>query len=377
MAHLAPFVDVSRKKIRKKVTEEVKMTLGHTDFIGTDVSIGSIIDEITEKRVREEIVNGVQTIQYQINTINTSNGQTPFVSVFMYLNEVEEGQTRDDLAMIIEEVINQRYKGTKNEKGIYIAPSFPKLLYMLQEDNVNPDGKYYYLTKLAAKCTAKRMVPDYISEKIMKEIKVDSLGEGHAYSCMGCRSFLAPYIDENGKPKFYGRFNQGVVTLNLVDVGLSANKDFDKFWKLMDERTELCHKALRYRHERLLGTPSDISPIHWQYGGLSRLEKGEPIDKLLFGGYSSISLGYAGLHECCVAMTGKSHRDPSVTEFALQVMQFMNDKCKKWAAEEDIGYSVYGSPIESTTYHFARKLKDRFGIIKDVTDHDYITNSYH
>lgn len=377
LSHLAPFVDVSRKKIRKKVEREVALTIKHTNANGLTNVFNSIVDEITEQRVRDEVASGVQTIQYQINTINSSNGQTPFVSIFAYLNEVDDERTKDDLAMIIEEVLIQRYKGTKNESGVYISPTFPKILYMLQEDNINPDGKYYYLTELAAKCTAKRMVPDYISEKVMKTIKVDKDGVGYAYGCMGCRSFLAPYNDENGKPKFYGRFNQGVVTLNLVDVGLSANGDIDKFWELMEERTELCHRALRCRHERLLGTPSDISPIHWQHGGLSRLEKGEPIDKLLFGSYSSISLGYAGLCECCVAMTGKSHTDPSVTDFALDIMKFMNAKCEKWKDEENIGYAVYGSPIESTTYHFARKLKERFGIIKDVTDHDYITNSYH
>ena len=376
LAHLAPFVDISRQKIHKKVEEEVKLFMKLTGA-EDKTHLEFLVNNTTESRLRDEIRNGVQTMQYQINTINTSNGQTPFVSIFMYLNEVTDGQTKDDLAMIIEEVLKQRYIGTKNEQGVWTTPAFPKLLYVLEEDNITPDSKYWYLTELSAKCTAKRLVPDYISEKIMNETRLDANGDGHTYPCMGCRSFLAPWLDENGKVKFYGRFNQGVVTLNLVDIGLSANKDFDKFWELMEERTELCHKALRCRHERLLGTPSDISPLHWQYGGLARLKKGEPIDKLLFGGYSSISLGYAGLYECCVAMTGKSHTDPEVTPFALQIMQFMNDKCKQWKAEENIGYAVYGTPIESTTYHFARKLKERFGVIENVTDHDYITNSYH
>ena len=307
----------------------------------------------------------------------TTNGQTPFVTIFMYLDEVPEGRARDDFAMLIEEVLNQRIEGVKNEKGVWITPAFPKIIYVLEEDNIHDDSKYWYLTKLAAKCTAKRMVPDYISEKKMKELKVDENGDGHCYTCMGCRSFLTPYIDENGRPKYYGRFNQGVVTINLVDVGLSANKDYDRFWKIFDERLELCHRALKLRHERLEGTVSDTSPIHWQYGALARLKKGETIDKLLHGGYSTISLGYAGLYECVKAMTGKSHTDPEAKEFALSIMQHMNDKCAEWKAAENIAYSLYGSPIETTTYKFAKCLKKRFGVIPGITDKNYITNSYH
>ena len=367
LAHLVPFIDISRQRIRKNVEDELQ-----------DVECGSdTIERITEDRLKEEIRRGVQTIQYQINTLMTTNGQTPFVTIFMYLDEVPEGRTRDDFAMLIEEVLNQRIEGVKNEKGVWITPAFPKIIYVLEEDNIHDDSKYWYLTKLAAKCTAKRMVPDYISEKKMKELKVDENGDGHCYTCMGCRSFLTPYIDENGRPKYYGRFNQGVVTINLVDVGLSANKDYDRFWKIFDERLELCHRALKLRHERLEGTVSDTSPIHWQYGALARLKKGETIDKLLHGGYSTISLGYAGLYECVKAMTGKSHTDPEAKEFALSIMQHMNDKCAEWKAAENIAYSLYGSPIETTTYKFAKCLKKRFGVIPGITDKNYITNSYH
>lgn len=372
LAHLVPFIDVSRKKIRKQVMEEVSLLNSNA----TDEQI----NEITEGRLKEEIKRGVQTIQYQINTLMTTNGQTPFVSIFLYLNEVKDGREKDDFAMLIEEVLKQRIEGTKNEQGVWITPAFPKILYVLEEDNIHEGDKYYYLTELAAKCTAKRMVPDYISEKKMLEYK------GDCFPCMGCRSFLTPdRTTENlanaknwvkGK-KYYGRFNQGVVTINLADVGLSANKDFDKFWKIFDERLELCHRALQIRHNRLLGTLSDVSPIHWQHGGLARLKKGEKIDKLLYDGYSTISLGYAGLYECVLAMTGKSHTSDEAKPFALEIMQHMNDKCKEWKAVENIDYSLYGSPIESTTYKFAKCLKKRFGVIPGITDRNYITNSYH
>lgn len=372
LAHLVPFIDVSRKKIRKQVMEEVALLNSNA----TDEQI----NEITEGRLKEEIKRGVQTIQYQINTLMTTNGQTPFVSIFLYLNEVRDGREKDDFAMLIEEVLKQRIEGTKNEQGVWITPAFPKILYVLEEDNVHKGDKYYYLTELAAKCTAKRMVPDYISEKKMLEYK------GDCFPCMGCRSFLTPdRTTENlanannwikGK-KYYGRFNQGVVTINLADVGLSANKDFDKFWKIFDERLELCHRALQIRHNRLLGTLSDVSPIHWQHGGLARLKKGEKIDKLLYDGYSTISLGYAGLYECVLSMTGKSHTSDEAKPFALEIMQHMNDKCNEWKASENIDYSLYGSPIESTTYKFAKCLKKRFGVIPGITDRNYITNSYH
>lgn len=372
LAHLVPFIDVSRKKIRKQVMEEVALLNSNA----TDEQI----NEITEGRLKEEIKRGVQTIQYQINTLMTTNGQTPFVSIFLYLNEVKDGREKDDFAMLIEEVLKQRIEGTKNEQGVWITPAFPKILYVLEEDNIHEGDKYYYLTELAAKCTAKRMVPDYISEKKMLEYK------GDCFPCMGCRSFLTPdRTTENlanannwvkGK-KYYGRFNQGVVTINLADVGLSANKDFNKFWKIFDERLELCHRALQIRHNRLLGTLSDVSPIHWQHGGLARLKKGEKIDKLLYDGYSTISLGYAGLYECVLAMTGKSHTSDEAKPFALEIMQYMNDKCNEWKASENIDYSLYGSPIESTTYKFAKCLKRRFGVIPGITDRNYITNSYH
>jgi ribonucleoside-triphosphate reductase len=372
LAHLAPFVDISRQKIRKEVDYELNLANGTFD-----IDYGAVRDVIVDRRVREEIKKGVQTIQYQVNTLMTTNGQAPFITVFMYLNEAEEGQLRDDLALIIEEVVKQRYQGIKNEKGVWITPAFPKLIYVLEENNITEDSKYWYLTKECAKCSAKRLVPDYISEKVMLQNKVDKNGEGHCYPCMGCRSFLTPYIDENGKPKYYGRFNQGVVTINLPDVGLSANGDFDKFWEIFDERLELCHRALRLRHERLKGTLSDASPIHWQNGALARLEKGEPIDKLLYGGYSTLSLGYAGLYECVKAMTGKSHTDDEAKPFALAIMQHMNDKCAEWKAAENIDYSLYGTPIESTTYKFAKALQNRFGVIEGITDKNYITNSYH
>lgn len=362
LAHLAPFVDISRQKIKKEVSEELK-TLNVDD---------KLIAEITEKRLKDEIKRGVQTIQYQINTLNTSNGQTPFVTVFMYLNEAKNNQEKEDLALIIEEVLNQRIKGIKNEVGVWITPAFPKLIYVLEEDNIHEDGKYYYLTELAAKCSAKRLVPDYISEKIMKELK-----EGNCFPVMGCRSALGPWKDENGEYKFYGRFNQGVVTINLIDVALTSKTENKDFWQVFDERLELCHKALRCRHERLLGTISDISPLHWQYGGLARLKKGEKIDKLLFGGYSSISLGYAGLWECVLALSGKKLTEEEGQQLGIRIMQKMNDKCEEWKKKENIGYSIYGTPLESTTYKFAKCLKKRFGIIKDITDHDYITNSYH
>ena len=367
LTHLAPFVDVSRKKIAAEVELEME---------GLDVS-AERKKEIVERRLRNEINRGVQTIQYQVVTLMTTNGQAPFITVFMYLGEARNPQEKADLAIIIEETIRQRYQGVKNEAGVWITPAFPKLIYVLEEDNIRPGTPYYYLTELAAKCTAKRMVPDYISEKKMLELKVDKNGEGHCYTCMGCRSFLTPYVDENGKPKYYGRFNQGVVTINLVDVALSSGGDFDKFWQLFDERLELCHRALRCRHERLKGTRSDAAPILWQNGALARLKKGEPIDKLLYGGYSTISLGYAGLYECVKYMTGKSHTDPAATPFALQVMQTMNDYCAKWKDAENIDYSLYGTPLESTTYKFAKCLQKRFGIVPGITDHGYITNSYH
>ena len=368
LTHLAPFVDVSRKKIAAEVEAEME---------GLDVS-AERKKEIVERRLRNEINRGVQTIQYQVVTLMTTNGQAPFITVFMYLGEARNPQEKADLAIIIEETIRQRYQGVKNEAGVWITPAFPKLIYVLEEDNIRPGAPYYYLTELAAKCTAKRMVPDYISEKKMLELKVDKNGEGHCYTCMGCRSFLTPYVDpETGKPKYYGRFNQGVVTINLVDVALSSGGNFEKFWKIFDERLDLCHRALQARHKRLLGTPSDAAPILWQYGALARLKKGEKIDKLLFGGYSTISLGYAGLYECVKYMTGKSHTDPSATPFALSIMQKMNDKCKEWKNAEDIDYSLYGTPLESTTYKFAKCLQKRFGVIEGITDKGYITNSYH
>lgn len=369
LTHLAPFVDVSRQKIRKELEEEW-YTIG-ADYCEADLK------EITEKRLKAEITRGVQTMQYQINTLMTSNGQTPFVTLFMYLGETQDPRTKADLALIIEEVVNQRLQGTKNEKGAYVSPAFPKLIYVLEEDNIKEGTPYYYLTKLCATCSAKRLVPDYVSEKIMKENKITEDGVGHCYPPMGCRSFLTPYLNEKGKAQYYGRFNQGVITINLVDCGLSAHGDYDLFWKLLDERLELCHKALRVRHNNLKGTISNVSPIHWQYGAIARLKKGETIDKLLYGGYSTISLGYAGLYECVLAMTGKSHTDPDAKPFALAVLQRLNDKCAEWKANENIAYSVYGTPIESTTYKFAKCLKKRFGVIDGVTDHDYITNSYH
>ena len=368
LTHLAPFVDVSRKKIAAEV--EVEMA-------GLDVS-AERKKEIVERRLRSEINRGVQTIQYQVVTLMTTNGQAPFITVFMYLGEARNPQEKADLAIIIEETIRQRYQGVKNEAGVWITPAFPKLIYVLEEDNIRPGTPYYYLTELAAKCTAKRMVPDYISEKKMLELKVDKNGEGHCYTCMGCRSFLTPYVDpETGKPKYYGRFNQGVVTINLVDVALSSGGNFEKFWKIFDERLDLCHRALQARHKRLLGTPSDAAPILWQYGALARLKKGEKIDKLLFGGYSTISLGYAGLYECVKYMTGKSHTDAGAKPFALSVMQHMNDKCNAWKKAENMDYSLYGTPLESTTYKFAKCLQKRFGIVKGITDKNYITNSYH
>ena len=368
LTHLAPFVDVSRKKIAAEVELEME---------GLDVS-AERKKEIVERRLRNEINRGVQTIQYQVVTLMTTNGQAPFITVFMYLGEARNPQEKADLAIIIEETIRQRYQGVKNEAGVWITPAFPKLIYVLEEDNIRPGAPYYYLTELAAKCTAKRMVPDYISEKKMLELKVDKNGEGHCYTCMGCRSFLTPYVDpETGKPKYYGRFNQGVVTINLVDVALSSGGNFEKFWKIFDERLDLCHRALQARHQRLLGTPSDAAPILWQYGALARLKKGEKIDKLLFGGYSTISLGYAGLYECVKYMTGKSHTDAGAKPFALSVMQHMNDKCNAWKKAENMDYSLYGTPLESTTYKFAKCLQKRFGIVKGITDKNYITNSYH
>ena len=370
LAHLAPFVDVSRKKLRVIVERELK-------------EIGVILDEdslskLVETRLREEVRGGVQTIQYQVLTLLTTNGQAPFVTVFMYLGEAKNEQERKDLALIIEETLEQRYEGVKNEDGVWITPAFPKLIYVLEEDNIHEDAPYWYLTKLAAKCTAKRMVPDYISEKKMLELKVDKNGEGHCYTCMGCRSFLTPYVDpETGKPKYYGRFNQGVVTINLPDVALSSGGNIEKFWEIFEERLELCHQALLCRHERLKGTPSDVAPILWQYGACARLKKGEPIDKLLYGGYSTISLGYAGLYECVKYMTGKSHTDPSATPFALEIMETMNAACRKWKAEHNIDFSLYGTPLESTTYKFAKCLQRRFGIVEGINDKGYITNSYH
>ena len=368
LTHLAPFVNISRIKIKKAVTEELS-ALGITDE--------ESISKITEKRLREEVNRGVQCIQYQVVTLLTTNGQAPFITIFMYLGEARNEQERADLAMIIEEVLEQRYKGVKNEKGVWITPAFPKLIYVLEEDNIRPDSKYYYLTKLSAKCTAKRMVPDYISEKIMLQNKIDKNGDGHCYTCMGCRSFLTPYVDENGKPKYYGRFNQGVVTVNLVDIGLSAKGDMDEFRRIFDERMELCHKALRARHERLLGTLSDAAPILWQYGALTRLKKGEVIDKYLYGGYSTLSLGFAGLWECVMALSGKKLTEPEGEALGLEIMRMLNSYTAKWKAAENIDYSLYGTPLESTTYKFAKCLQSRFGIVEGVTDKSYITNSYH
>ncbi|MBO5453270.1 MAG: anaerobic ribonucleoside-triphosphate reductase [Clostridia bacterium] len=370
LTHLAPFVDVSRKKIRTSVLEEIKL-------MGSNPS-EDVINEIVEKRLRSEIEKGCQMIQYQVVTLMTTNGQAPFVTVYMYLGEAENDQLRHDLSMIIEEMLNQRIQGVKNEAGVRITPAFPKLIYVLEEDNIHKDSKYYYLTELAAKCTAKRMVPDYISEKMMLKLKVDKNGEGHCYTCMGCRSFLTPYVDpETNKPKYYGRFNQGVVTINLVDIALSSGGDMQNFWKIFDERLDLCYRALMCRHNRLKGTLSDAAPILWQYGALARLEKGETIDKLLFGGYSTISLGYAGLYECVKYMTGKSHTDPSATPFALEVMHYLNKATKSWKEKENIDFSLYGTPLESTTYKFSKCLQKRFGIIEGITDKNYITNSYH
>ena len=369
LTHLAPFVQVSREKIRASVRDEF-------DTVGVSVTEDKI-NAIAEKRLREEIRRGVQTIQYQVVTLLTTNGQAPFITVFMYLGEARSEQERADLAVIIEEMLLQRYQGVKNEKGVWVTPAFPKLIYVLEEDNIHEGSKYWYLTQLAAKCTAKRMVPDYISEKKMLELKVDKNGEGHCYPCMGCRSFLTPYVDENGKPKYYGRFNQGVVTVNLPDIALSSGGNIEKFWRIFDERMELCHRALLCRHERLKGTLSDAAPILWQYGACARLKKGEPIDKLLYGGYSTISLGYAGLYECVKYMTGKSHTDPSATPFALEIMNALNAACKKWKAQHNIDFSLYGTPLESTTYKFAKCLQKRFGVVEGITDKGYVTNSYH
>ena len=369
LTHLAPFVQVSREKIRRQLQEEMQE-------VKADITEEQL-SNMVEKRLRDEIRRGVQTIQYQVVSLLTTNGQAPFVTVFMYLNEAKNEQEKHDLALIIEEVLQQRYEGVKNESGVWVTPAFPKLIYVLEEDNIYENSEYYYLTRMAAKCTAKRMVPDYISEKKMLELKVDKNGEGHCYTCMGCRSFLTPYVDENGKPKYYGRFNQGVVTINLVDVALSSGGNLERFWKIFDERLELCHRALMCRHNRLKGTLSDAAPILWQYGACARLKKGETIDKLLYGGYSTISLGYAGLYECVKYMTGKSHTDPSATPFALEIMQYMNTACKKWKEEHNIDFSLYGTPLESTTYKFAKCLQKRFGIIEGVTDKSYITNSYH
>ena len=369
LTHLAPFVQISREKIRASVRSEF-------DAVGVAVTEDSI-NAIAEKRLREEIRRGVQTIQYQVVTLLTTNGQAPFVTVFMYLGEAKNQQEKDDLALIIEETLLQRYQGVKNEKGVWVTPAFPKLIYVLEEDNIREGSKYWELTKLAAKCTAKRMVPDYISEKKMLELKVDKNGEGHCYPCMGCRSFLTPYVDENGQPKYYGRFNQGVVTVNLPDIALSSGGNIEKFWRIFDERMELCHRALMCRHERLKGTLSDAAPILWQYGACARLKKGEPIDKLLYGGYSTISLGYAGLYECVKYMTGKSHTDPAATPFALEIMNALNAACKKWKAQHNVDFSLYGTPLESTTYKFAKCLQKRFGVIEGITDKGYITNSYH
>ncbi len=369
LTHLAPFVQVSREKIRASVRAEF-------DAVGVSVTDDQV-NSVAEKRLREEIRRGVQTIQYQVVTLLTTNGQAPFVTVFMYLGEAKNQQEKDDLALIIEETLLQRYQGVKNEQGVWVTPAFPKLIYVLEEDNIHEDSKYWYLTKLAAKCTAKRMVPDYISEKKMLELKVDRNGEGHCYPCMGCRSFLTPYVDKDGKPKYYGRFNQGVVTVNLPDIALSSGGNVEKFWQIFDERMELCHRALMCRHERLKGTLSDAAPILWQYGACARLKKGQPIDELLYGGYSTISLGYAGLYECVKYMTGKSHTDPSATPFALEIMHRLNDACKKWKAQHNIDFSLYGTPLESTTYKFAKCLQKRFGVIEGITDKGYITNSYH
>ncbi len=369
LAHLAPFVQISREKIRRETYAEIEK-------LSCDVPEEKI-NQIVEERLRKEVNRGVQTIQYQVVTLLTTNGQAPFVTVFMYLNEAKSEQEKHDLAMIIEETLKQRHQGVKNEDGVWITPAFPKLVYVLEEDNITEDSKYWYLTELAAKCTAKRMVPDYISEKVMLNNKIDKNGEGHCYTCMGCRSFLTPYVDENGKPKYYGRFNQGVVTVNLVDIGLSAGKDIDKFWKIFDERMELCHRALQCRHDRLMGTLSDAAPILWQYGALARLKKGEKIDSLLHGGYSTISLGYAGLWECVYSLNGKKLTENEGKELGLQIMQRLNDYCNKWKKEENIDYSIYGTPLESTTYKFSKCLQKRFGIIKGVTDKNYITNSYH
>ena len=369
LTHLAPFVQVSREKIRRQLQEEMQE-------VKADITEEQL-SNMVEKRLRDEIRRGVQTIQYQVVTLLTTNGQAPFVTVFMYLNEAKNEQEKHDLALIIEEVLQQRYEGVKNESGVWVTPAFPKLIYVLEEDNIYEKSEYYYLTRMAAKCTAKHMVPDSIREKKMLELKVDKNGEGHCYTCMGCRSFLTPYVDENGKPKYYGRFNQGVVTINLVDVALSSGGNLEKFWKIFDERLELCHRALMCRHNRLKGTLSDAAPILWQYGACARLKKGETIDKLLYGGYSTISLGYAGLYECVKYMTGKSHTDPSATPFALEIMQYMNTACKKWKEEHNIDFSLYGTPLESTTYKFAKCLQKRFGIIEGVTDKSYITNSYH
>ncbi len=369
LSHLAPFVQVSREKI----TGDVKAEMADSGITLSEEQTSRLV----ERRLREEIRRGVQTIQYQVVTLLTTNGQAPFVTVFMYLNEAKTDAEKHDLAMIIEEVLEQRIKGVKNEKGVWVTPAFPKLVYVLEEDNINEGAPYYYLTELAAKCTAKRMVPDYISEKKMRELKVDKNGDGQCYTCMGCRSFLTPYVDENGKPKYYGRFNQGVVTLNLVDIALSSGKSKEEFYKIFDERLELCHRALMCRHNRLKGTLSDAAPILWQYGALARLEKGEKIDKLLFGGYSTISLGYAGLYECVMYMTGHSHTDPAATPFALEVMEYLNAACRRWKAEHNIDFSLYGTPLESTTYKFAKCLQRRFGVIKGITDKSYITNSYH
>ena len=369
LTHLAPFVEVSRQKIRKDVLAEL-------DQIGTKIS-DEAVNALVEKRVRDEIRRGVQTIQYQVVTLLTTNGQAPFVTVFMYLGEAKNEREREDLAMIIEETLRQRIQGVKNEQGVWVTPAFPKLIYVLEEDNIREDSKYYYLTRLAAKCTAKRMVPDYISEKVMLKNKIDKNGEGHCYTCMGCRSFLTPYVDENGKPKYYGRFNQGVVTVNLPDIGLSAHKNMDKFWEIFDERMELCHRALQCRHERLSGTLSDAAPILWQYGALLRLKKGETIDKYLHGGYSTLSLGYAGLWECVYAMIDKKLTDPEGEKFGLEIMRKLNEYTAKWKKAENIDYSLYGTPLESTTYKFAKCLQKRFGVVKNVTDRSYITNSYH
>ena len=369
LAHLAPFVQISREKIRRE-------TVAEFDELGFDIS-DEKISEVVEKRLRKEVNRGVQTIQYQVVTLLTTNGQAPFVTVFMYLNEAKNEQEKSDLAMIIEETLKQRYQGVKNEDGVWITPAFPKLIYVLEEDNITEKSKYWYLTELAAKCTAKRMVPDYISEKVMLQNKIDKNGEGHCYTCMGCRSFLTPYVDENGKPKYYGRFNQGVVTVNLVDIGLSAKKDMVNFWKIFDERMELCHRALRCRHERLKGTLSDAAPILWQYGALARLKKNEPIDELLYGGYSTLSLGYAGLWECVYSLNGKKLTEPEGKELGLEIMRKLNEYCAKWKEAEHIDYSLYGTPLESTTYKFSKCLQKRFGVIKGVTDKNYITNSYH